>query len=554
MLAGALLEGVSLVLLVPIAGLLLHGAEQGSGLSYLLDLIPFQSQLGQMAVLLALFVSVVALRAGVLTLRDRRLAILQLGFVEQQRSLLIMELAAAPWSYVASLRHARVTAAVGTEVHMIAATAQLMLQCVVTTSMLIAQWLLVLVIAPWLALLVAALGIIGTIGIIPTLRRASHTGFQQVERQMAVMNAAGQILAGLKLAKAQNAEAAFLEDFHRHSQALNRNQIDNQRRQSRLRVANASVTAIVGAIMVLGGMLLGLPLAHLVTAIMILARMSGPVMTLQQNAYHIATMLPAHASMSTLRSGLRQSRDDNEPASDLSTPIDSIASEDAGFLYSDGGGVDGVSVTFRRGEVVGITGPSGSGKTTFIDLLTGLLQPETGQVLVNGRPCNAQQFRRYRDRIAYVPQDSYLLNDTIRHNLAWGRFDVSEAAMWRALETAGAGQFVRRMQNGLDTPVAERGSRLSGGERQRIAIARALLRDPDVMILDEATNAIDLGSEQSIIAELTAMQARPAIILVTHRTETLRACGRVLTFKAGQVSTDGQFNGGPGQPEAPSGG
>nr|WP_246386127.1 ABC transporter ATP-binding protein [Novosphingobium hassiacum] len=242
--------------------------------------------------------------------------------------------------------------------------------------------------------------------------------------------------------------------------------------------------------------------------------------------------------MSNLRKSLRQSQADDERASDASTAICTIGTQDVHYRHADGGGVTGVNLNLRRGEVVGITGPSGSGKTTFIDLLTGLLQPEGGQVLVNGQPVDASQFRQFRDRIAYIPQDSYLLNDTIRHNLAWGRADVSEAAMWRALEASGASQFVGQSQNGLDTPVAERGSRLSGGERQRIAIARALLRCPDVIILDEATNAIDVVSERLIIADLVAMPSKPMIVLVTHRPETLRLCERLITFEAGQIAPE----------------
>ncbi len=539
MLAGAVLEGVGLVLLVPMTSLLLQGGERGGILSALLGAIPFESQVGQMAVLLSLFVASIVVRAGVLTVRDRRLAILQFGFVEKQRYDLVAALARAPWAYVAGLRHAKVTAAIGTEVQMIAATAQLMLQSVVASSMLLAQWLLVLFIAPGLAALVVVLGALGTIAILPGIRRAANNGVEQVARQAAVMNVSGQMLAGLKLAKAQNAETAFLQDFRHHADFLTKAQLAGQRRHSRLRVASASLSAIVGAVMLLAGMWLGLPLAQLVTAIVILARMSGLISVLQQNAQQIASNLAAHASVSALRDDLGQSAGRAEQSSGPVPSIQSVGLEDVQFNRADGGGVQRANVLIHRGDVIGVAGPSGSGKTTFIDLLTGLLQPSAGRVLFNGMQVSAAEHNRFRDRMAYVAQDTYLLNDTIRRNLTWGGPAAVEADMWQALAATGAANLVRHMKDGLDTVIAERGSRLSGGERQRIAIARALLRKPDMMIFDEATNAIDVESERDIIMNLMDGSSRPTIILVAHRSETLRICERVFSFKDGQITACG---------------
>lgn len=541
MLAGAMLEGIGLILLVPIAGLLVKSNGKARlAIAKIFDALGVRTQLGQMALLLSVFILTMILRAVVLTVRDRQLAVLQLGFVEQQRDSLMRALAHARWSDIAGLRHARFTNAIGTEVQMIVGAAELMLQSVVTLVMLTAQWLLTLLIAPGLALLVLLLGAIGVVVNIRTLRRASHAGTEQMTRRVEIMNVSGQLLAGLKLAKAQNAESAFVRDFEDHARALTVIQLDYQRSQSRIRIGTASASAIGGALVLMAGISLSLPLERLLAAIVILARMSGPAMAMQQNVQQIASMLPAHAAVARLRENFVRSAPPMVPlpAASALPRLGCVAFHDVSYRHSDGGGVSGVSVTIEPGEVIGIAGPSGAGKTTFIDLLTGLLEPSSGTIAIDGKPLEPGQAAQLRQRIAYVAQDTYLLNDTIRRNLSWGGPSVSDDAIWHALERTGAATLVRGMADGLETVIAERGWRLSGGERQRIALARALLRAPDLLILDEATNAIDIASERTIIADLIAKSPRPTIVVVAHRAETLQACERVLTFGNGRIVKD----------------
>jgi ATP-binding cassette subfamily C protein len=184
---------------------------------------------------------------------------------------------------------------------------------------------------------------------------------------------------------------------------------------------------------------------------------------------------------------------------------------------------------------VGVTGPSGSGKTTFADLLVGLYPPQSGSILVGGTALEGGALSGWRDCIAYVAQDPFLFHDTIRQNLLWGNSGCSEADLWTALEAVGIGDFVRRANNGLDTVVGERGTLLSGGERQRISLARAILRRPRLLVLDEATNAIDVEAERAFLEKLVGQSPRPTIVIIAHRPESLRLCERLLVFENGQA-------------------
>jgi ATP-binding cassette subfamily C protein len=199
-------------------------------------------------------------------------------------------------------------------------------------------------------------------------------------------------------------------------------------------------------------------------------------------------------------------------------------------------GVSGVTITIAPGEFLGITGPSGAGKTTFADLLTGLYPPQQGRITVAGVPLDGAALNGWRDRIAYVAQDAFLFHDSVRRNLAWVNPRASEQEMWDALALAGAADLVRGMERGLDTLVGERGTLVSGGERQRIAFARAVLRKPRLLVLDEATSAIDVAGERAILARLRALTPTPTIVLIAHRAESVALCDRRLHFEDGRCA------------------
>lgn len=199
-----------------------------------------------------------------------------------------------------------------------------------------------------------------------------------------------------------------------------------------------------------------------------------------------------------------------------------------------------VSLSFTRGESVGFIGGSGAGKSTLVDVLIGLLVPSAGAVRVDGRDV-AANLRDWQNQIGYVPQAIYLTDDTLRRNVAFGLADdeIDEAAVERAIRAAQLEAHVATLPLGLDTIVGERGIRLSGGQRQRIGIARALYRDPPLLVLDEATSALDVATEAGIMDAVKALHGMKTVVIVAHRLTTIQHCDRLFRLEGGVLVEQG---------------
>jgi ABC-type bacteriocin/lantibiotic exporter with double-glycine peptidase domain len=198
--------------------------------------------------------------------------------------------------------------------------------------------------------------------------------------------------------------------------------------------------------------------------------------------------------------------------------------------------LNGLDFTLRRGELVGIMGESGVGKSTFLDIFLGLFHQIGGEVLVNGAEI-ASQLRDWHRIVGYVPQHVFLSDATIRSNVALGLADrdIDEAAVVRALRLAQLDEFVRNLEDGLDTVVGERGIRLSGGQRQRVGIARALYGIPDILVFDEATSSLDSQTERAFLQSISDLKTEYTMLVIAHRKTTLKDCSRILVLEGGKL-------------------
>jgi len=227
----------------------------------------------------------------------------------------------------------------------------------------------------------------------------------------------------------------------------------------------------------------------------------------------------------------------------IQTPIEgNIAFEHVTFAYPSRREITvlkNVSFEARAGERLAIVGPSGTGKSTIAALILQFYKPDQGQLLFDGREAGEYRLTDIRNQVAIVPQDVLLFGGTIRENIAYGRLTADTQEIITAAERANAHDFIMDFPEGYDTIVGERGVKLSGGQRQRIAIARALLKDPAILILDEATSSLDSESERQVQQALEELMKNRTSIIIAHRLSTIREANQILVVECGEVVAAG---------------
>ena len=200
--------------------------------------------------------------------------------------------------------------------------------------------------------------------------------------------------------------------------------------------------------------------------------------------------------------------------------------------------IKNLSVRINKSEVVGFVGSSGSGKTTLIDILLGLLTPQSGELLYNGLPINESSLHSWKSNVAYLPQEVFLVDDTLRKNIALGNTDdeIDNNKIAETIKKARLGDFVKNLPQGQHTVIGERGVRLSGGQRQRIALARAFYHQREVLVMDESTSALDSNTEREIVDEIKHLKGHNTMIIVAHRLSTLEHCDAIYRLENGVMS------------------
>ena len=203
--------------------------------------------------------------------------------------------------------------------------------------------------------------------------------------------------------------------------------------------------------------------------------------------------------------------------------------------------IDAVTLEIPRGKITAVVGASGAGKSTLVDLIARFYDPDQGIVSFDGVDCRELRIADMRRAISVVNQHTFLFNDSVRNNIAYGLEGVSEASIREAAEEANAMEFIRELTDEFDTMLGERGARLSGGQRQRIAIARALLRNPDILILDEATSALDSVSEHLVQESLERLMEGRTVIVIAHRLSTVESADQIIVLENGRVQEVGTY-------------
>jgi ABC-type multidrug transport system fused ATPase/permease subunit len=535
MLLGALAEGFGILVIVPLAAIALGGASGSGVLAHFATAADWLPPGQRFVAVLATFIGAMAARSALIYLRDLELARLQSGYEARLRLRAAATLARRGWAFAAGIGQAGMQALLLTDVPR-SALAINQAQLFATAAILLTvQVSLTLFLSPPLAAIAIAILAVGFVVSIRWTRRGVRSGLALVERSEQSTASGFRLHAGLKAALAQGTVPQFLAEYRASLESAKSELVRFATDLASSRQLAAFAASLAAALILFVGVsLLHLPFAVLVATLVLFARMVAPAQLLQQTAQNLAAFAESFGAIGRRLGRLEAPEDETGRA----VPLEwrELRLDRAGYRHQSGLGLDGISLTLGRGEWLGVGGASGAGKTTLADLVAGLLASSSGALLVDGRELAGEALGGWRAGLAYVGQEGSVFDDSIRGNLLADGAQADDPALWDALAVAGLADRVRALPDGLDARVGDRGSQLSGGERQRLAIARGLLRKPRLLILDEATAALDLESEGALLEQLRALKPRPAAILIAHRPSTLTHCDSVMSIRHGKAA------------------
>ncbi|RWF46208.1 MAG: ABC transporter ATP-binding protein [Mesorhizobium sp.] len=547
---GSLTEGISILLLVPLLHLVGRADQDFAvrlpNIDFVRWLVPGGTL--QLTTVLCALVGLVAVQAAFNRFKSVYMARLLFDFINRLRMNLFESIGKARWGVFTRMRGSDLDHALTGDIDRVQGAAFSLLMLVQIAVLLAGYLVISMFISPVMTAFAVVIGIVMFIALQPFRSRATAFGRILTSNRQDQYRTVSEFLGGIKVAKSLNVEGSY---FAQLQATLEKMKADNIAyvRNSSIGTAVFQVASVVGLSVFIYVALVrfNLSLAEIVVLLLVFMRIAPRFMDMQTQAQQVLINLPAYTAMRSLQArfdaerepGHVESGDDRKLALDTGLNI-----RDVSFAYDGGAGKAVVSdVTFGlpAGKVTALIGPSGSGKSTIADMLLGLLEPTAGKILVDGVEVDAGNRRRWRDQVAYVPQDVFLLHDTIAANLRLAAPQASNDELWTALRAAHAGEFVERLDLRLETVVGDRGVRMSGGERQRIALARALLRKPSLLILDEATSALDWQNQSLIARSIDGLRGSMTILTIAHRPSMIAFADWVVAMEDGRVVEVGQY-------------
>lgn len=400
-----------------------------------------------------------------------------------------------------------------------------------------------LILSPQLTLIVLLLlpftaFIIGRIG--KSLKHAARKGQGKLGE---ILTALEETISGLRIIKAFNAEAAR----SRHFDEINRTHYQINTKVLRRNYLASPImevlsTFVIVIIIYIGSRLVldetGLASSDLIGYIALFAMIINPAKAFSTAAYNVRKGMASVERIDALLSEPERVTDAPNALA-LKEFRNQIEYRNVTFAYAELAVLRDASVIIPRGKVVALVGQSGSGKSTFVDLLPRFHDVQEGEILIDGTPITRIRLADLRSLMGIVTQEPILFHDTVFNNIAFGKPQATEAEVIAAAKTANAHQFITALPQGYQTLIGERGSKLSGGERQRITIARAVLKNPPILILDEATSSLDSESERLVQEALGKLMEHRTTIVIAHRLSTIQHADEILVLEAGRIAERG---------------
>lgn len=554
MLAMTFTEGLGLLLLMPLLGLV--GVEEPNTMPNVsqwfesgLSLVGVPVTLGSV---LTLYVAITACRTGLQRIQASVKASLVQGFVTAMGVRVYRAITQAEWKFLVTHRTSDFAHVLAVEIEQVGGAASRVMDLIVVLMVSVVYLGVAFHLSAATAVLVLASAMLLAWTVRGTFGRSRAMGVRSTAARRELHAAISEHMAGLKAAKAHGIEGRQTQMFvdiarNMHDMALESSsgQVDLQQR------LELGSTVLIAVIVYTALQILNVPAAPMLVLLFTFSRLMPRMIAAYGRIQWLGGVLPIFEHVQTFEQEVDAFAEARHAS--VATPVaDAIPSPDAAIVFDDvtfaylGRSIEpaikGLTLRIEPGRTTAIVGPSGAGKSSVADLLTGLLTPTSGRILVGGKPLVGAQLTAWRGHISYVPQDTYLLHDSVRANLLWACPTATDEDLWHALRLASAERFVAQLPNGLDTIIGERGVLLSGGERQRLSLARALVRRPGVLVLDEATSSLDSENERRIQLAVEELHRQMTIVIITHRLSTIQHADRIHVLELGRLIESGEWD------------
>ncbi|WP_369900577.1 ABC transporter ATP-binding protein [Bacillus manliponensis] len=543
------LEGMGIFLLIPMLSI---GGVTNTGDSTLFEAFAFFQNL-PLAVSLPLILCIYVLLVVSQSLMQRSITIgnmkIHQGFIRYLRLRVYEEMLCSNWSFFVTKRKTDLINILTTEVGRVSGGVRLSMQLLTSFIFSIVQVGLAFLVSVPITLFVLCSGFALAFFSQKFIKQSRALGSKTSELSKGYLAGVTDQLNGIKDIKANYLEISRLNWIRNLTTKMEQ----EQHEYIHVKTMSQFVYQVTSSLLIALFIFLSIKMFHaqpaqLLLIIFIFSRLWPRFTTIQSNLEQLAASIPAFQSLIQLQEECGQETElqhvrQYEHAERM--PLEQeIECRNVSFRYSlasDTYALKNMNINIPAYSMTAIVGKSGAGKSTLIDLLMGLLQPETGEVLIDGTPLTNENVLSLRRTLSYVSQDPFLFNASIRDNLLMVEPNATEEQMWEALQFAAASEFVKGLSSGINTVIGDRGVRLSGGERQRLVLARAILRKPSILILDEATSALDTENEEKIQVALEQLKGKTTIIVIAHRLSTIRNADQVIVLDKGQIVQAGSF-------------
>lgn len=542
---GGLTEGVSILMVIPLLSII----DGESGGSFVLpDWLPFGGASISLFAALTALVGLIALHGLFTRSKNIYLADLLFDLLNQLRLDLFAAIGALRWEHMVRQRPSDLHHLLTGDVERVYAAAMAVMMLLQTAILLAVYLAVAWVISPTMMMLASGLGLAILAILAPLRRRATRFGLERTQNKRDQYRMVSEYLSGLKTARIHNAEEPYRQRLAANLDKVHDEAVGYMRLTSLGTIVSQLVSALAVAVLVYAGMRgLDLALPQLVAMLVLLMRIAPRFTGMQNHFQQLLANVTVFSEIERCKAEWATQAEPPFAAAPLPTLTlgRAIVLERVSFAYAgdaDRPAIEDIDCAIPAGAITALIGPSGSGKSTIADIVCGLLTASSGRVTIDGEPLTPEAARAWRQQVAYVPQDPFLLDESIVANLRLARPQASLSEIEDALERAGALAFASRLPQGIDTPLGDNGTQLSGGQRQRIALARALVMKPQLLVLDEATSALDWESQAAVARSIAALKGHVTVLAIAHRLSMVASADHVIALNSGRVVEVGRFS------------